>query len=212
MKPKYYICESGEVRKKANAHRAAFIRLKSALFDVVNSLGAKQCRIETDMMLLSGIYFPNDPPAGWTKKGPRGSRPKPIKANADILKHFTPSTPYQVTTHPELQALWDWLKCPASYSWKMPGKEHSGWEMIDHRFSTHQACWLDANGPVVLILPNVAAAKAKALELGRAIEGSALDWTPPKGLREILPEEWDLMKARHQLAVAQRKKIDGEED
>jgi hypothetical protein len=51
----------------------------------------------------------------------------------------------------------------------------------------------------------VAAAKARALKEGRTIDGNVLDWVPPKGLKEILSEEWDLMAAKHKLATKDKK-------
>jgi hypothetical protein len=50
-------------------------------------------------------------------------------------------------------------------------------------------------------LPDVALAKAECAKNGYTVEGNALDWTPPKGLKEILLEEWELMAAKHKRAA-----------
>ncbi len=199
----HYLCASGEVKKRAEAHRRAFTKLRKALFDVVHSLGATRCRIQDSMLLLQGITFEGEPPTGWTKKDKGGcSRPKPTKANAEILKHFTPSGGYCIETHPDLLDFEKWLGCPMSYEYTQ-APTSKGWSTIGRMFADGVLYWYSATGPILAILPDIAAARIYAEEHRQVVVGNVLDWKPPKGLKRILPEEWKLMQAKHKLkAVA----------
>jgi hypothetical protein len=205
MPVKYYLCESGDAKHHADKHRDSYITLRRNLLTLVESLGAKNCRFCPDMMLLTGVFFLNDPPQGWTKKSQYGSRPKYTKANANILTHFTPKPPYQVIRHPELQALWDWLKCPSSYEYTVPGTTTEGSSSISRYGNTHEACWISEQHPVLLVLPDLLHAKEEAAKGNHVIKGNTLDWVPPEGMREIMREEWDLMKAQYNHAEALRR-------
>lgn len=115
---KYYLCKSGEVKKRAEAHRATFIKLR---------------------------------------------------------KFFTPDGGYFVELHPELhpelKVFEDWLGCPQRYSYTQ-GKGTSGATCIGRMFQQGIAYWYDGKGPILLELPDVAAARAYAKKEGRVVEGN----------------------------------------
>lgn len=194
---KHYLCNSGEVKKRAEAHRAIFTKLRHDLFDIVASVGATKCHIQDSMMLLQGIIFDDDAPDGWTKNNKKmGSRPKNIEANKEILKHFTPGRSYSIKTHSELAVFLQWLGCPMSYLYSK-GEHHSGSHSIGRIFADSILYWYSVDGPILAVLPDVALARKQSVENGEAVVGNVLDWKPCKGLKEIMPEEWDLMKAKH---------------
>lgn len=180
----FYLANSGEAKKKAWEYRASFIRLGAALFKIVESFGATKASTCDTMMLLRGVILPK-PLDGWTKPDRDGlSRPLKTKANADLLRHFTPGGYYAVKEHPELAAFNEWLKCPCGYSYTQ-GPNISGTTRIGK------------HGPVGVVLPNVAKERAEAVAAGKKVENNVLDWKPPRGLKRILCEEWDLMEAKH---------------
>ena len=50
----------------------------------------------------------------------------------------------------------------------------------------------------------MAKAKAASIERGEIVDDNVLDWVPPKGLKEILPEKWDLMAAEHKIKTGSK--------
>lgn len=194
---KYYICESGEAKSKADEYRANYERLRGDLFAFAARFGAKKVSLCDEMMLLNGIEIEGDVPAGWvTPRWLNGcARPKNIKANAELLKHFTPSGTYRVEHHPDLQAFFTWLNVPCYYEYEYDGG--SGSSSIFHGFYGPQLVWFSATSPIAITLPDVAAIKAKALADGRRLTDGALDWMPPAGMRESSKEEWDYQVAKH---------------
>lgn len=211
MSSVFYLCESGEVKKRANAYRRTYIRLKGVLFDVVKSVGSDKSYIDDTMMLISGVKFDGPVPAGWSKphRRTKDCRPLRTKENAELLKHFTPFGCYCVKAHPELQKFWDWLECPDSYRWKSADGKSSGSRGIGDFFRNLQMYWYAERGPLLLKTPDVAAAKEEAEKEKRIVEGNVLNWQPPKGLRRILPQKWDLMQAEH---AARKGEKDGDSD
>jgi hypothetical protein len=200
---KHYLCTSGEVKRHAEEHRHTFIRLREQLWKVVKSFGSDEASICDTMMLIRGIKFKGAPPEGWTKPNRyEGSRPKRGTLPPETMKFFTPGGSYFIETHPELKALNEWLKCPFSYSYQSKDGKTTGRNTIGRLFSDGFTYWYSSTGPIMLILPDVAAAKARAKEKKEIVDGNVLDWTPPKGLKEILKEEWDLMAAKHRRATA----------
>lgn len=195
---KYYLIKSGEVKKRAEEHRKTYIRLMDELWKVVESFGCTEARIDRRMMLIEGLRFKGDVPLGWTKPKRRGvSYPKRGTLGASTKKFFTPSGSYCVETHPELQSFEKWLGCPFHCAWKSKDGKSSGSYHLGRLFSDGVVFWYDPQGPMMLELPDVARAKKDAEEQGRIVENKVLDWVPPKGLKEILKEEWDLMAAKH---------------
>lgn len=197
---KYYICKSGEVKHRAEEHRTTFLRLKDKLWEVVNSFGSERASIDTRMMLIQGIEFKGEPPVGWTKKKNGVSKPKRGTLPPEVRKFFTPDGSYYVTPHEDLNPLAKWLNCPFGYSWKSKDGKSSGMHHLGRLFSDGFTYWYDKDGPIMLELPDVAKAKAESIKRGEIVENNVLDWVPPKGLKEILPEEWDLMAAKHKKA------------
>lgn len=192
----FYLANSGEAKKKAWEYRAAVIRLGAALFKIVESYGATKASTHDTMMLLRGVILPK-PLDGWTKPDSNGlSRPLKTKANADLLRHFTPDGYYTLKEHPELAAFSDWLKCPCGYSYTQ-GPNISGSTRIGSLFRPIQVVWYSEHGPVGVVLPNVAKERAEAVAAGKTVKDNVLDWKPPRGLKCILSEEWDLMAAKH---------------
>ena len=198
---KHYLCTSGEVKRRAEEHRRTFIRLKENLWKVVKSLDSDEACINDAMMLIEGIRFKGVyVPDGWTKPDRRMlSRPKRGTLPPETMKFFTPGGSYAIETHPELKAFNDWLKCPFSYSYQSKDGTMTGRNTIGRLFSDGFTYWYSSTGPIMLVLPDVTAAKKRAKEKKEIVDGSVLDWTPPKGLKEILREEWDLMAAKHSL-------------
>lgn len=197
----FYICASGEVRKRANAYRAAHRRLYSALFDIVHSLGANEASIESSMMKLRGIAFLKGAPSGWTKPDKHGlSRPMKTKENAEILRHFTPGGCYSVEMHPELRSFFEWLKCPCGYEYKSGTCE--GWTRIGAGFDPVGLFWYTTNGPILLKTPDMAAARKNAADSKQIVTNNVLNWTPPKGCKKVMIEEWKLMQAKHERRAA----------
>ncbi len=196
---KYYICKSGEVKKRAEEYRKTFLRLKAELWRVVETFGADSASIDDEMMLIRGIAFKGATPQGWTKPKHGISYPKRGTLGFDARKHFTPSGSYSVEMHKELRPFREWLKCPFGYHYTI--KAGQGFTHIGRLFNRSFVYWYDSSGPIMLELPDVAGAKARALESGETVVDGVLDWVPPKGLKEILPEEWALMAARHKQAT-----------
>lgn len=192
---KYYLCKSGEVKRRAEEHRATYKRHMDKLWKVVNSFGSDTARIEKRMLLIEGIAFKGEPPKGWTKPKYGISRPKLGTLKPEVRRCFTPSGSYFVETHKDLKPFQEWLGCPFHYSYKT--KTGSGTSTIGRLFSEGFVYWYSETGPILLELPDVAGAKKEALASGETIDNNVLDWVPPKGLKEILPEEWDLMVAKH---------------
>jgi hypothetical protein len=202
---KHYICVAGNVKKHAEAYREAHMRLYGKLITVAKSVGVTSIHYEPSMMLLISLYFKEAPPAGWTKKDKYGrSRPLPTLANKEMLTHFTPGGSHQITTHPELLAFQTWLGCPLSYNYKQ-GDTCSGWSTIGRLFSDGLLYWYSVTGPIVLVIPDMVAARKYAKENKQIVTDNVLDWKPPKGLKEILPEEWELMAAKHKQAQQKMK-------
>lgn len=197
---KYYLCKSGEVKRRAEEHRKAYIKLKSKLWKVVESFGSDSASIDTQMMLIRGIAFKGDAPTGWTKEKHGVSRPKKGTLPAEVRRFFVPDGGYMVETHKDLVGFLQWLGCPFGYGWKSKEGASSGSSHIGRLFARDRMFWYDEHGPIMLELPDVAGAKARAAEAGHIVDDNVLDWTPPKGLKEIMKEEWDLMAARHERA------------
>lgn len=201
---KYYICKSGEVKKQAEKHRKVFIQLVEDLWSVITALGGKEARLCYTMMLIKGIKFEKQPEVGWTKPDKFGlSRPKQGTLQPDLMQYFTPKGSYAVTLHPELKEFKDWLKCPFWYSYKTQGG--SGSITIGRLFADTFVYWYDPKGPILLELPDVARAKREAINNNQTIDNDVLDWKPPKGLKEILIEEWNLMAAKHKKKQKERR-------
>lgn len=195
---KFYICVSGEVRRHAEEHRRTFCRLRDHLWKIVESLGSDEAIINDTMMLIDGIKFAGGPPTGWTKPDKSGcSRPKRGTLPPETQKFFTPGGSYWIKPHEELKAFGDWLKCPFDYSYKSKDGTTSGSNTIGRLFADSFVYWYNPKGPILLVLPDVAAAKSRAAKKKEIVEDNVLNWTPPKGLKEILSEEWDLMTAKH---------------
>lgn len=198
----YYLIEGGEVLEHAERYRVTFNRLKDALFEIVTSLGCTEAWLNHDMMLLRKIRFSGSPPEGWTKKDIEGgSRPRKTKSNEAMLRHFTPGGCYMVTVHPELAAFNEWLRCPTGYAYKTDDGG-SGATRIGRLSNAVSIYWYHKTGPLLLVTPDVAAAKRYAASKGYIVENDALSWTPPNGLRPILREEWALMKAKYEAEQA----------
>lgn len=198
---KYYLVKSGEVKRRAEEHRKVFIRLRQELWKIVESFGSDTASICDTMMIIEGIKFKGSPPEGWKKPGRYGlSLPKRGTLTPELRKYFPPSNSYRVETHPELKSFGAWLKCPFGYQWKSKDGKSSGSYLIGRIFSKGFVFWYDPEGPIMLELPDVAGAKKRAEENGEIVENNVLDWVPPKGLKEILKEEWDLMAAKHERA------------
>lgn len=201
----YYLCESGEVRKRANSHRTTYIKLKTALVNAVEALGCKDASVDETMMRLRGVVFPGAVPAGWSKPDKhRLSRPLRLKENEAVRKHFTPDGGYMVERHPQLQEFFTWLGCPTGYRYTQ-GKTCSGNTCIGNIFAPVGVYWYAARGPLMLRTPDVAKEKADAASEKREVEKGALDWKPPKGLRRILAEEWALMQAKYERAHPEKR-------
>jgi hypothetical protein len=201
---KYYLCKSGEVKKHAEEHRRTFLRLRAKLWKVVTSFGSDEASICDTMMLIRGIHFKDGTPAGWTKPGrhDRCSHPKRGTLSPEIQAFFTPSGNYFIELHEELKPFGDWLKCPFHYSYTSKDGRCSGRSTIGRIFADSFVYWYDPAGPIMLILPDVAAAKARSVKKREIVDGNVLDWQPPAGLKEILSEEWDLMEAKHKRRVS----------
>lgn len=203
---KYYLCKSGEVKRRAEEYRATYLRLKAKLWEILESFGAEEASICPTMMLIQGIAFKGEPPAGWSKKKHGVSRPKPGTIAPELRRFFQPNSCW-IELHKDLAPFRDWLACPFHYTYTMkpgnPLKITSGSGHLGRLFSDGFVFWYDPAGPIMLELPDVAGAKKRADERGEIVDNHALDWTPPKGLKETLSEEWDLMAAKHKLATGQ---------
>jgi hypothetical protein len=191
----YYLCQSGTLKRKAEEHRTIHCKLQKALFTAIKPYGSSEADIDTTMMLIRRVKFRGSQPAGWTKRDDRGlSRPLPTKANAAILKYFTPSGCHSVDRHPDLQPFFSWLACPSGYEYTHA--KGTGWTSIS--FHGPSLYWYDRNGPLLLVTPDVAQAKREALAEKQTVVNNVLDWTPPRGAKLILKEEWALMAAVHE--------------
>jgi hypothetical protein len=201
---KHYLCTSGEVKKRAEEHRRVFLRLRARLWKVVKSFGSDEASICDSMMLICGIHFKDGPPPGWTKPGryDNCSRPKRGTVPPEIRALFTPGGSYVVEPHEELKPFGEWLNCPFRYSYTSKDGTCSGSSTIGRIFADSFVYWYDPSGPLMLILPDVAAAKVRSIKKREIVDGNVLDWQPPVGLKEILSEEWDLMKAKHKLQAS----------
>ena len=147
------------------------------------------------MMLLEGIKIPGALPEGWHRpKWLYGfARPMLRKENKEILKHFTPHGTYCIKPHPDLQVFYDWLKCPTWYNYT----DARGGKCGSSIGGKVDLGWFSADGPILLTLPDIASIKADMQVPGYTLTDKALDWTPPKGLRETCEEEWAFMVAEH---------------
>ncbi len=194
---KYYLVKSGEVKRRAEEYRKTYLRLHTQLWKVIGSLGCEKASICRTMMLIRGLCFEGDPPKGWTKPKHGISYPKRGTLSPDVQKFFQPQTCW-VTLHKDLKPFVDWLDCPFHYTWKFKDGKTSGSNTLGRLFSDGFVFWYDPKGPIMLELPDVARAKKRAEERGEIVDGNKLDWVPPKGLKEILKEEWNLMQAKHE--------------
>ena len=192
---KYYICKSGEVKRRAEEHRKIYLRLKVQLWKVVESFGVTEASICSTMMLIRGLCFKGEPPAGWTKAKHGISYPKRGTLAPEVRKFFTPSGSYTVETHKEMLPFMTWLNCPFHYTYTT--KDGSGSSTIGRLFSDGFVYWYDPKGLIMLELPDVAAAKKHCTECKEIPDNNMLDWVPPKGLKVIMIEEWNLMSAKH---------------
>lgn len=198
----YYLLTGGEVLQRAQKHREAFTRLRNELFDIAKSVGGTKASIDHNMLLLRGVVFDGDAPKGWTTptKKDRLSRPRKTKNHEEILKRFTPSGSYWCKTHTELAAFDKWLACPCAIEYTTDG---DGWGCmhIGNMFNPIQLAWFDIDSPILLVTPDVQAAKKAADESGRIPKNKgAFDWKPPEGCERILLERWKLMEAEHKAA------------
>ena len=194
----YYICASGEVRKRANAYRDAHAVLYKALWAVVHSLGSDKASIDTTRVKLRGVVFAGAAPEGWTKPDKHKlSRPKNLKANAEMLKHFTPSGGGMVERPPSMQVFFDWLACPSGYEYTC-GDNHKGWSRIGEGLAPTGLYWYSSETPILLKTPDFEDARRYAAGDGCTVVGDTLNWTPPKGCKPILHEEWALMQAKYE--------------
>jgi hypothetical protein len=89
---KYYLCQSGEVKRRAEEYRQVNLRLRAKLWDVISSFGAEKASICGTMMLIRGIAFKGAPPKGWTKPRHGISRPKPGTLSPELRQYFQPAT------------------------------------------------------------------------------------------------------------------------
>ena len=192
---KYYICKSGEVKRQAEEYRKTYLRLKTKLWEVAESFGVAEASLCPQMMLIRGLCFKGEPPAGWTKAKHSISYPKRGTLAPGVREFFTPPGSYTVTTHKELLHFQTWLNCPFHYSFTT--KDGSGSSTIGRIFSDGFVYWYDPTGPIMLELPDVAAAKKRCKAKKEIPDNNMLDWVPPKGLKEIMIEEWNLMSAKH---------------
>lgn len=201
----YHICEGGELLQRAEKHREHHNRLSKELFDIVHGLGCEAACIDQKTMKLRSIKFDGAPPKGWTKPDKdRLSRPKKLRANAEMLQHFTPRT-YQVRWHADLAEFFSWLSFPEHYNYRGPDPGCSGSCSVGGLFAEPGLFWFCQDGPILLRLPDIEREKRICEKDGRVIDDNKLDWQKPKGLRDILKEEWDFMTAKYSHEKAARK-------
>ena len=191
----YYLCTSGEVKKLANEHRAAHIRLKKELWAFVESMGCKSASIDERLMRLRGVVFPSEVPSGWTKLNKHKlSCPQRYNKDPDILRYFVQRMPTIPEEPAELAKFHTWLNCPLGYHYTH--KTGNGWSRIGGFYGV-RLYWYSATSPIMLEVPDVKNAKAQAHHAGYTVKNNVLDWKLPKGCKEIMVEEWQLMVAKH---------------
>jgi hypothetical protein len=196
---KYYLCTGKRAYAEANKYRQFHNGKVSALQEVAASIGATNFRYHPEMLLLTHVKLPDDKlTKSWTKPKGGYSRPKKRRGNEPLLKHFTPSGWYTVEANDGLKEFWDWLGCPDSFDYTEGGCDC--WSSL----GSAGVYWFSADGPLLVRTPDIAAAKAYADMRDYQVTNGKLDWKPPRGLKEILKEEWDLLRAKHE---AKRKEV-----
>lgn len=191
---KYYLVEGGEILAKVSQFRAELMKHRHAAMDYVKSIGGTGYQSS----FMDGIYaiqFPEGQvPEGFKKPNRYKCCVPKVKSSycAEFLKYKAPHAT-------------EWMKkflgIPLQLNYSCGNS--TGGSCTGHPFEPISICWFATDGPLLLIIPDVAA-KAEELRNGKEIifEDNADQWRMPlEGVREILREEWDFMAAKHKAAV-----------
>jgi hypothetical protein len=187
----YYVIESGEMLKIAKEYSAYYSSSHLKIMDYIESLGAEKYWIGFDGK-LQGVMFKEGCLRDDFIKPARngGTRPKKNSKVFDEFCSYSKTSPYKVISN--------YTKCPTSISYEYDGG--SGVRGIGHTWSPLELAWYSTSGPFLLKIPNVKPTidKIKEENEGVVFKNDEDKWVMNEdGLRQILPEEWDLMVAKY---------------
>lgn len=185
---KHYLIQSGDILESAQDYRSGYTSFRAKMWDYLKSIGAVSFQ-DNFANGLGRVRFEGEAPEGFTKPNKYGCcRPK-VKSSyeAEFEKFKAGPDPLRY-----LEGKVDLVR-QVSY------KEGEAWgsRCVGHPITPYGIYWYAKDGPLLLITPDV----EKAINNTKKEHPKAVvvpeKWNPPIGCLEIMPEEWDLMKAKH---------------
>lgn len=190
IKSLYFLVESGPALDLAKQIAANYQDVHDANVAYVKSIGGVAFQTDWEGRACS-VKFDGDAPAGFKKPNKKGCC-EPKKGSqfaADMAR-----LPVQIKASHEISKL---LNVPTSLEHKRDGWG-SGWTSMGHPFFPCGILYYNPDGPFCFWTPDVERHVALAEADGSTVEEPAKSYKPGfEGIRQILEEEWDLMRARY---------------
>lgn len=195
---KYYLIESGPTLELVEGLLADRQKVAAEILEGVRALGGVNFSVGFHGKVQT-IWFEGEPPKGYCKPNRNGSYAPRRGSKAQKAIGALPTMP-AVNRAVERS-----MGIPNSLCTEGPGTRGTTSSIIGAFPDAVGIAYYDNAGPYLLWLPDVDHYKASALKQnpGCTITHPAPDWSlDTTGLREILKEEWDLMRAKHKASLS----------
>lgn len=203
MKSAIYMIESGKALALVKHHIEETLRVADEARALAKAAGADRFRMSFEGRVF-GVDFKGDIPAGFTKPGRFGSRPK---KGTEWAKRFADQKGMKMDS----VVIADAFEIPLSISYEIDG----GWgsTCIGNPFRECGFLYLSVDGPYAMWVPDVEAYVADFESRGKTVTGAAKSYRAKfDGCRRIEHEEWDILVAQHQLDKKRAAKAGGSHD
>lgn len=191
IKNLYFLVESGQMLDLAKRIADNFQAVHEANLAYVRGVGGVAFQASSWDGRVYAVKFEGEAPAGFKKPNKRGccEPKKGSKYAADMAE-----LPVHMDVSREISRL---LNVPTDLHYSQKGK-WSGVTSLGHPFFPCGILWFKLDGPYCIYIPDVQHYVREKEETGSTVDEPAKSFKPEfEGLRQILKEEWDLMKARH---------------
>ena len=190
---KYYLVEGGDLLSLAEEYRNDYIAAFKRLSEFVKSLGGIGYKTNFNGVLYAIAFPKGEQPEGFKKPDKYGvSSPYKKSPLTEEFKEYAFPNPTEYIDRI--------LDIPTGLAYY---KEDviQGSTCIGHPFQPYGFYWYSTKGPMLLTVPDLQKYAKEILREYEEIEFENNDneWSlDDPGVREILPEEWELMKAKYE--------------
>lgn len=191
FKVAYYIAKSGEIFKVCEKFRQDHIAWNKKVVSYLSTIGGVAFKDDWNGR-VSSVKFKDKAPQGFKKPDKHGCQEPYVKSDWGDKFKALGSRPLAKNYIAEI------LKVPSRLNYKT--KDSEGSKALGHFFHEYQIGWYSATSPLLVGIADIK--KEIKLFYAEYPEGKILNdlesWDLPKGLKEIMVEEWDLMVAKHE--------------